>query len=75
MREALQKRADNAEKCVSQIRARQHSDEELARAAEVYQQHRQALDGYQHISNAGLTVDTRHIPLMGIRGTSEVPKV
>ena len=36
MREALQKRADNAEKCISQIRARQHSDEELARAAEAY---------------------------------------
>ena len=40
MREALQKRANNAEKRVSQIRARQHSDEELARAAEAYQQHK-----------------------------------
>ena len=40
LREALQKRADNAEKHVSQIRARQHSDGELARAAEAYQQHR-----------------------------------
>ena len=75
MREALQKRADNAEKCVSQIRARQHSDEELAQAAEVYQQHRQVLDGYQCISNAGVTADTRHIPLTGIWGTSEVPEV
>ena len=75
MREALQKRADNAEKCVSQIRARQHSNEELAHAAEVYQQHRWALEGYQCISNAGLTADTRHIPLTGIRGMSEVPKV
>ena len=75
MREALQKRADNAEKHVSQRRARQHSDEELARAAEVYQQHRRVLDGYQRISNAGLTADTRHIPLTGIQGTSEVPKV
>ena len=45
MREALQKRADNAEKCVSQIRARQHSDEELARAAEAYQQHRRGWMG------------------------------
>ena len=75
MREALQKRADNAEKRVSQIRARQHSDEEWARAAEVYQQHRRALDGYQRISSAGLTADTHHIPLTGIRGTSEVPEV
>ena len=75
MREALQKRADNAEKRVSQIRARQHSDEELAHAAEAYQEHRQALDGYQCISNAGLTVDTCHIPLMGIQGTSEVPEI
>ena len=66
MREALQKRADNAEKRVSQIRARQHSNEELARAAEAYQQHRRALDGYQCISNTGLTADTCHIPLMGI---------
>ena len=33
------------------------------------------LDGYQHISNAGLTADTRHIPSTGIRGTSEVPEV
>ena len=40
MREALQKRADNTEKCISEIRARQHSDEELAHAAEAYQQHR-----------------------------------
>ena len=40
MREALQKRANNAEKRVSQIRARQHSDEELAHAAEAYQQHK-----------------------------------
>ena len=40
MREALQKRADNAEKHISQIRARQHSDEELAHAAEAYQQHK-----------------------------------
>ena len=75
MREALQKRANNAEKCVSQIRARQHSDEELARAAEAYQQHRQVLDGYQRISNAGLTADTGHIPLTGMWGTSEVPEV
>ena len=66
MREALQKRADNAEKHVSQIRARQHSDEELAHAAEAYQQHRQALDGYQRISNTGLMADTRHIPLTGM---------
>ena len=74
MREALQKRADNAERRVSQIRARPHSNEELAHAAEAYQQHRQALDGYQRISNAGLTVDTRYIPSMGIWGTSEVPE-
>ena len=66
MREALQKRADNAEKHVSQIRARQHSDEELACTAEAYQQHRRALDGYQRISNAGLRADTHHIPLMGM---------
>ena len=75
LREALQKRADNAEKHVSQIRARQHSNEELAHAAETYQQHRRALDGYQCISNAGLTVDTRHIPLMGIRSKSEMPEI
>ena len=75
LREALQKRADNAEKRVSQIRARQHSNEELARAAEASQQHRRVLDGYQHISSAGLTVDTRHTPLMGVQGTSEVPEV
>ena len=41
----------------------------------MYQQHRRALDGYQCISNAGLTADTRHIPLTGIQGTSEVPEV
>ena len=75
LREALQKRADNTEKCVSQIRTRQHSNEELAHAAETYQQHRQALDGYQHISNAGLTADTHHTSLTGVRGTSEVPEV
>ena len=75
MREALQKRADNAEKHVSQIRARQHCEEELSRAAEAYQQHRRVLDGYQCISNAGLTADTCHIPLTGIRGMSEVPEV
>ena len=75
MREALQKRANNVEKRVSQIRARQHSDEELACAAEAYQQHRQALDGYQCISNTGLTADTCHIPLTGMQGTSEVPEV
>ena len=75
MREALQKRADNAEKCVSQIRARQHSNEDLACAAEAYQQHRQALEGYQCISNTGLTADTHHISLMGIWGMSEVPEV
>ena len=51
MKEALQKRADNSEKHVSQIRARQHSNEELARAAEAYQQHRQVLDGYQLYGN------------------------
>ena len=50
------------------------SKTELAHAAEVYQQHRQALDGYQRISNAGLTADTRYIPSTGIRGTSEVPE-
>ena len=74
LREALQKRADNAEKHVSQIRARQHSDEKLARAAEAYQQHRRVLEGYQRISNAGLTVYTRHTPLTGVRGMSEVPE-
>ena len=47
MREALQKRANNAERRVSQIRARPHSNEELAYAAEAYQQHRRALGGYQ----------------------------
>ena len=75
LREALQKRADNTEKCVSQIRTRQHSDEELARTAETYQQHRRVLDGYQCISNAGLTPDTHNTPLKGVRGTSEVPEV
>ena len=49
----LSKGVNNAEKHVYQIRARQHSDEELAHAAETYQQHRRALDGYQCISNAG----------------------
>ena len=67
LREALQKRADNAEKNVSQIRARQHSDEELAQAAEAYQQHRRALEGYQRISNAGLTADTRHTVLEPVK--------
>ena len=32
------------------------------------------MDGYQCISNAGLTADTRCIPSTGIRGTSEVPE-
>ena len=75
MREALQKRADNAERRVSQIRARPHSNEELTHAAEAYQQHRRVLDGYQRISNAGLTADTRYIPSTGIRSMSEVPEV
>ena len=60
---------------MSQIRARQHSNEELAHTAEAYQQHRRVLEGYQHISNAGLTADTCHTPLMGVRGMSEVPEI